>query len=50
VQDPAGKVIRTITAPGNERTPGVHRIAWDLRDNPPAKRRLRSRRGWPARG
>jgi photosystem II stability/assembly factor-like uncharacterized protein len=36
VLDAAGKVIRTIPAPGNERGPGVHRITWDLRANPPA--------------
>ena len=36
VQDAAGKVIRTIAAPVNERDRGVHRIAWDLRANPPA--------------
>jgi photosystem II stability/assembly factor-like uncharacterized protein len=36
VLDAARKVIRTLTAPGNERGPGVHRIAWDLRATPPA--------------
>ena len=36
VMDAAGKVIRTIPAPGSERAPGVHRIAWDLRGNAPA--------------
>jgi hypothetical protein len=36
VQDAAHKVIRTIVAPANERDRGVHRIAWDLRANPPA--------------
>jgi photosystem II stability/assembly factor-like uncharacterized protein len=36
VQDAARKAIRTILAPANERDRGVHRIAWDLRANPPA--------------
>jgi hypothetical protein len=36
VQDASGKVIRTIPAPATERGRGVHRIAWDLRANPPA--------------
>ena len=36
VQDAAGKVIRTIPAPANERDRAVHRIAWDLRANPPS--------------
>jgi photosystem II stability/assembly factor-like uncharacterized protein len=31
VLNAAGKVLRSIPAPANERTPGVHRIAWDLR-------------------
>jgi len=35
VQDAAGKVIRTIRVPGNGRDPGVHRISWDLRADPP---------------
>ena len=35
IQDGAGKVVRTIRAPGNERDAGVHRISWDLRANPP---------------
>ena len=36
MRDAAGKAIRTIPAPGNERDAGVHRIAWDLRANAPA--------------
>jgi len=36
VLNSAGKVIRTIPVPANERDPGLHRISWDLRANPPA--------------
>jgi photosystem II stability/assembly factor-like uncharacterized protein len=36
VRDAAGKVIRTLPAPASGRDRGIHRIAWDLRANPPA--------------
>jgi hypothetical protein len=35
VSDAAGKVIRAMPAPANERDHGLHRISWDLRANPP---------------
>jgi photosystem II stability/assembly factor-like uncharacterized protein len=35
VRDAAGKVMRAVSAPAGERDRGVHRIAWDLRANPP---------------
>ncbi len=36
VRDAAGKTIRAIAIPANDRETGLHRIAWDLRTNPPA--------------
>jgi len=36
IADAAGKAIRTMPAPANERDSGLHRIVWDLRGNPPA--------------
>lgn len=36
VHDAAGKTIRAIAVPANDRETGLHRIAWDLRANPPA--------------
>lgn len=36
VQDAASRLISTIPASASERDRGVHRIAWDLRANPPA--------------
>jgi photosystem II stability/assembly factor-like uncharacterized protein len=35
VRDSAGKTIRAIAVPANDRETGLHRIAWDLRANPP---------------
>ncbi len=35
VRDAAGKIVRTVATPASERDRGVHRIAWDLRAEPP---------------
>ena len=36
VRDGAGKLLRTLPAPANASDRGVHRVAWDLRIDPPA--------------
>ena len=45
VTDAAGKTIRTIPVPRDERTPGIHRIAWDLLAAPPVGAQAGGRRG-----
>ena len=36
IADDSGKQVRRIELTGDAATPGLHRIAWDLRGDPPA--------------
>lgn len=38
IADSTGKEVRRIELTGDEATPGLHRVAWDLRENPPSGR------------
>jgi photosystem II stability/assembly factor-like uncharacterized protein len=50
VLDSAGKSIRTLPAPRDQRGAGIHRIAWDLRAAPPVAASGEGRRGGRGEG
>jgi len=46
IRDVAGRTVRELNIPENGADPGLHRVEWDMReDPPPARGRQRFRRG-----